>query len=65
MWILWLVITGVIILLIVGLSINTRAKQPSALDILDRRFASGEITEQEYNEKKALLQQQNNRGEIK
>ncbi len=32
-----------------------RYRRESALDILQRRFASGEITDQEYKEKKDLI----------
>jgi putative membrane protein len=33
-----------------------RYKRESSLDILQRRFASGEITTQEYQEKKKILE---------
>ena len=56
MWVLWLVITGVIILLIIGLSKNVRNNRLSAKEILDRRYAAGEIDEAEYNKKKAMLE---------
>lgn len=56
MWILWLLITGGIILLIIGLSKKVRNNQLSAQDVLDRRHAAGEIDESEYNKKKALLE---------
>ena len=32
-----------------------RRKKYTALDILQRRFASGQITNEEYNEKKKIL----------
>jgi putative membrane protein len=32
-----------------------RRKKDSAMDILQRRFASGEITTEEYHEKKKIL----------
>jgi len=57
MWVLWLVITAGIVLLIIGLSKNVRNKQLSADEILDRRYANGEIDEAEYKKKKALLEQ--------
>jgi putative membrane protein len=33
-----------------------RSKKNSALDILQKRFASGEITNEEYQEKKKILE---------
>ena len=33
-----------------------RRKKDSPLDILQKRFASGEISNEEYNEKKRILQ---------
>lgn len=56
MWILWLAITAAIVLLIIGLSKQARNNRPDAKDILDRRFANGEIDEAEYNRRKALLE---------
>ena len=56
MWILWLLITGGIILLIIGLSKNVRNNQLSARDVLDKRYAAGEVNEAEYNKKKAMLE---------
>ena len=32
-----------------------RSRKDSALDILQQRFASGQITNEEYNEKKKIL----------
>ena len=34
---------------------NTREKEESAQDILDKRYASGEINEEEYKQAKANL----------
>ena len=55
MWLLWLTITAVIILLIVGLSKQVRSKRPTAEQILQQRFARGEIDEVEFNKKKSAL----------
>ena len=55
MWILWLVITGAIVLLIIALSKQTRNKRLSARDILDKRLANGEIDDAEYQQKKSML----------
>jgi len=55
MWILWLTITAAIVLLIVVLSKQVRNKRPSAEQILEQRFARGEIDEVEFNKKKSAL----------
>ena len=34
-----------------------RARKNSALDILQRRFASGEITKEEYEERKKIIEE--------
>jgi len=56
MWILWLTITAAIVLLIIGLSKQVRNKRPSAEEILQQRFARGEIDEAEFNKKKSMLE---------
>ena len=56
MWLLWLLITGGIILLMIALSKNVRNNQLSAREILDQRYAKGEIDEAEYQAKKKLLE---------
>lgn len=58
MWVLWLVITAVIVLIIIGFSKQTRANRPSAREILDMRYAKGDIDEVEYNKKKERLDQE-------
>jgi len=62
MWILWLVITVAIVFLIIGLSKQARANRLGAKEILDRRFANGEIDEAEYNRRKALLEKTERTG---
>lgn len=56
MWILWLSITAAIVLLIVVLSKQVRNKRPSAEEILQQRFARGEIDEAEFNKRKSMLE---------
>jgi len=58
MWVLWLVITAAIILLIVGLSRQVRNNRPTAEQILQQRFARGEIDEAEFNKRKAMLEKE-------
>lgn len=58
MWIFWL---GVIIAIIWGVKVftsrdsNSSAKQKSALDILNERYAKGEIDQQEFEQKRKDL----------
>jgi putative membrane protein len=39
-----------------------RKRSDSALDILQRRFASGEITKEEYEERKAIIERDSQKG---
>jgi len=56
MWVLWLFITAGIIFLIVVLSRNVRKNQLSPIDVLEMRYAKGEIDETEYNKKKQQIE---------
>lgn len=56
MWVLWLSITAGIIFLIVVLSRNVRKNQLSPIDVLEMRYAKGEIDETEYNKKKQQIE---------
>lgn len=58
MWVLWLSITAGIIFLIVVLSRNVRKNQLSPIDVLEMRYAKGEIDETEYNKKKQQIEKQ-------
>lgn len=58
MWLFWIVLILVIIWVIkmVTSAVNTPAdKQKSALDILQERYAKGEIDQKEFEEKKKVL----------
>lgn len=50
----WLVPVVLIILVVYFISTNKK-DEPSAMDILDKRYASGEIDEEEYKRKKEQL----------
>lgn len=53
-WVLWIIM----LIWIFALPYNIpgqRNQKESALDILKKRFASGEITKEEYNEKKEII----------
>ena len=52
-WVIWIIlIIWVFVVLIKG----PGHKNDSALDILEKRFASGEITIEEYQEKRKILE---------
>lgn len=55
-WLFWLVLIGVLLFYVFGRSSGRRRQPPeTALELLQRRLASGEITPQQYEERKALL----------
>ena len=54
-WILWLGLLFWIFFIPYGIP-GERRKRDSPLDILQKRFASGEITKEEYLEKKRILE---------
>ena len=53
-WVVWLILLFWIFALPYDIPYQ-RQKKDSALDILQRRFASGEITNEEYQEKKDII----------
>lgn len=55
MWIFWVLVVGVVIVAIVMIS-QKNNKSKSGLDILKKRYAKGEITKKEFEEKKHDLQ---------
>jgi putative membrane protein len=54
-WIIWLVFIFWIFAMPYNIP-GQRRKKDTPLDILQKRFASGEISNEEYNEKKKILQ---------
>jgi putative membrane protein len=62
-WIFWLILLGVIIWAVVTIinksQISSRNNQPgeSALDILKKRFAKGELTKEQYDQMKIALKE--------
>lgn len=58
-WILWIVILVWIFAIPYDIP-GQRHKKETPLDILKRRFASGEITKEDYQEHKRLLEENNN-----
>jgi len=56
-WAVWIIM--IIWIFVTPYSIpGQRHKKETALDILKKRFASGEITEKEYYEKKSIIEYQ-------
>jgi putative membrane protein len=61
MFLMWLI--PLVILLVIGFSIyrinknndENRGNKETALDILDKRYANGEINEEEYLKKKKII----------
>ncbi len=58
-FIVWLLLAGILVWALVRLHGRGTAQnpEPGPLDILRRRYASGEISTQEFNERLATLQQ--------
>lgn len=62
-WIFWLILLGVIIWAVVTIinksQMGTRNSQPgeTAIDILKKRFAKGEITKEQYDQMKITLKE--------
>ena len=60
-WLFWLVIIGLLIWAVKSISDRPRASQPyrssseDALEILKKRFARGEIDEEEFEQRKRRL----------
>ena len=55
-WLFWLVLIGALLFIGFGRSgARRRAPRETPLEVLQRRLASGEITPQQYGERKALL----------
>ena len=59
MWIVWILVIGLIVWAVVtagrGSNQPTGTSSDSALEILKKRYARGEITKQEYEERKKDL----------
>lgn len=58
-WIWWIIVVGVILLLVFNV-IPYRSKtelEEDAMEILKKRFASGEIEREEFEERKKILNQ--------
>lgn len=54
-WIMWIIILFWIFVTPYNIP-GQRAKKDTPIDILKKRFAKGEITIEEYNEKKKLIE---------
>jgi len=54
-WIIVLVIIALAVILYAGKNGNKPLKKESPSEILDRRFANGEISKEEYEEQKRII----------
>ena len=59
----WIIVTLIVLVLVASGNLNYQNFQggfekENPIDILKRRFAQGEIDEQEYEERKAVLEDQ-------
>lgn len=59
MWLIWIVIIVAIVFLIRagGGSIGASADRETAMEILNKRLARGEISEEEFKQKKKLMEE--------
>lgn len=58
-WIFWIIVIGAIFYLIVRLNSQNNKRtqtEESALDILKKRYAKGEISKEEFEEKKKHIE---------
>lgn len=58
----WIIVLGIIVLgiiLYVGKNGSKILKRESPLGILDRRFVNGEISKEEYEERKRMINSKN------
>jgi putative membrane protein len=63
-WIVWIAVIAAVVLLLVrapgrradDAKTTANAQSESALEVLRRRYAAGEISTQEYEERKAVLE---------
>lgn len=51
----WIVLVGVIVLAVRGMRTNARAGAGTAVRLLEERYARGEITREEFLERRAVL----------
>ena len=54
-WLFWLVVIVAAVVLIARRPSASPPTQPTPLEILERRYAAGEITTEEFDERKAKL----------
>lgn len=60
-WFIWVILLFWIFFIPYDIP-GRRYRRNSALDILQKRFASGEITKEEYEERKAIIERDSQRG---
>ena len=58
-WILWLLVIVLLVVVLIRVipgRFNSRPSEPTALEILKRRYAAGEISTEEFDQRKARLE---------
>ena len=61
MHLLWWIFWGLLLIVIFAtpwLALGRRRKEESPLEILKRKYASGELSTEEYEERKAVLEEE-------
>lgn len=55
-WLFWVILLAVVLFAVFNPRINRKKEKESPLDILKRRYASGDISTEEYKERKSALE---------
>ncbi|MEQ8360176.1 MAG: SHOCT domain-containing protein [Cytophagales bacterium] len=55
-WLFWVILLAVILFTVFGSKINRKRGKDSPLEILKRRYASGDISTEEFEERKKVLE---------
>lgn len=54
-WIVWIAVIVLVVVLLTRAGGSTEGRRESPLDILERRYAAGEISTEDYEERRARL----------
>lgn len=57
-WLFWIAVVGALVGLLLPASRN-RSRRETPLELLQRRYAAGEISSEDYEERKAKLERDN------
>jgi|UPI0008470B43 putative membrane protein len=64
-WIFWITVVALLLIFFEPRWKKKKKNNTSPLEILQQRFARGEITKEEYEEKKAILERGSSTGSAK